>query len=93
VRPVPSHLCDNARHRPPPAGLDPNIAPDCPTQILKPLQERGETRLSLRIPRVQIHEHADPPHPGGVLLCSRRQGPRPRATEECDEVASVMLVE
>src|SRR5262249_46347166 len=43
-------------------------------ELLQPLQECRETRLSLRIARGQIHEYADAPHPL-ALLCARRERP------------------
>src|SRR5262249_4350379 len=58
-----------------PAGLDPHITSDRPAELLQPLQECRETRLSLRIARGQIHEYADAPHP---LALPRSRSDRPR---------------
>src|SRR5262249_30595078 len=70
-----------------PANLAMQVAPFAPSQLLHPLQERREPRLSSLIIRRVVHEHADPPHPGGVLLCSRRQRPRHcRAANKRDEL-------
>src|SRR5262249_11908807 len=69
-----------------PANLAMQVAPFAPSQLLHLLQERREPRLSSLIIRRVVHEHADPPHPGGVLLCSRCQRPRHRAAESCDEL-------
>jgi len=47
---------------------------------------RRETRLSFRVVRGEIHEHADAAHTL-ALLRARRQRPRRRATEQRDELA------
>jgi hypothetical protein len=54
-----------------------------------PLQESRETRLSFRIVRYQIHEHADSPLTLARLLRSRRERPRRRAAKQRDELAAL----
>src|SRR5262249_160899 len=58
-----------------------------PTQLMQQLYEHRETGLlGCRFGRT--HEHADPPHPLG-LLCARRERPRcRRAAEKRDELAA-----
>src|SRR5262249_46897958 len=71
---------------PGPANVDLRVAADCPTRLLQPLQEGGKPRLSLRIVRREVHEHADASHPAGRLLRVRRQRPCGyTAAEKCDE--------
>ena len=45
-----------------PAIVDPHVAAVGPAQLLQPLLESREARLSFRIVRGEVHEHADPPH-------------------------------
>ena len=59
----------------------------CPTRLLQPLQEGGKPRLSLRIVRREVHEHADASHPAGRLLRARHKRPRDRRADQRDEVA------
>ena len=68
-----------------PTNVHPQIAAIGPTQLRKPLRERGEPGLSLRIVFVARHQHADPPHAVG-LLRARRQRPRRRAPKPRDEL-------
>jgi hypothetical protein len=68
-----------------PAVIDPNISPDGPAQLLQPLHEGREAGLCLRLASTGMHEHADAPHPVG-LLRARRQRPSHRATEQSDEL-------
>ena len=70
-----------------PAGVDPHVAAVGPAQLLQPLQERRDAGLCFRIVRGRVHEHADAPHPLGLL---RARGERPRgrrAAEQRDELA------
>src|SRR5262249_33712009 len=69
-----------------PAIVDLHIPADCPAQLLQPLMESREARLSFRIIGGEIHEHADAPHPL-ALLRIRRERPRGRAAEQRDELA------
>jgi hypothetical protein len=69
--------------------IDLNIAADDPAELLKSLPERRGAELSLRIALRVKHQHADPPHPLGLL---RERGQRPcdrRATKQRDEIASL----
>jgi hypothetical protein len=50
-----------------PAGVDPHVAADAPARLLQPLQERPEPVLKYRIVRGCGQEHADAPHPLGLL--------------------------
>ncbi len=56
-----------------PTIIDPNVATVHPTQLLKPLNKCCEIELRFRIVFVPPHQHADPPHPLGLLrMCSKR---------------------
>src|SRR5262249_11857362 len=59
---------------------------DSPAQLLQPLMESCEARLSFSIIGDGIHEHADPAHLR--LLRARRERPRRRAAEQRYELAS-----
>jgi len=48
-------------------------------------------QLSLRIVLRLKHQHADPPHPLG-LLCARCERPRSRTAEQRDELAPFQLI-
>ena len=64
-----------------PAGVDPHVAAVGPAQLLQPLQECRDAGLPFRIVRGTWHEHADAPHPLG-LLRARRKRPRRRCAAE-----------
>ena len=64
-----------------PAGVDPHVAADGPAQLRQPLQERPDPGLKFRIVRGCGQEHADAPHPLG-LLRARRERPRPPRRRE-----------
>jgi hypothetical protein len=49
-----------------PAIVDPHVVADSPAQLLQPLMESREARLSFRIIGGDIHEHADAPHTLGL---------------------------
>src|ERR1700738_2345611 len=66
-----SHAIDLAIR---PAIRDPSVAAR-PPERLKPLPERGDLRLSLRVALSRTHQHADAPRLLG-LLCARRERPR-----------------
>src|SRR5262245_12497514 len=72
-----------------PSIVDPHVVADSPAQLLQPLMESCEARLSFSIIRGGIHEHADPAHLR--LLRARRERPRSRAAEERDELAALDL--
>jgi hypothetical protein len=67
-----------------PPQLNPHVAAIGPTQAPKRLSERGNGTLSQGIVFIARHEHADAPHSVG-LLRPRRERPRRRAPEPCDE--------
>ena len=58
-----------------PSIVDPHVVADSPAQLLQPLMESCEARLSFSIIGDGIHEHADAPH-ALALLRARRQRPR-----------------
>ena len=62
-----------------------------PTKLAQALPERCNADARVRV-ALDAHEHADPSHALG-LLRARRERPRRRAAEECDEVAPVQLIE
>src|SRR5262249_35929597 len=71
-----------------PARFDAHVAAIGPTRCLQCLQKCREARLSFRIGRREVHEHADPPY-ALTLLRARRERPRDRrAAEQRDELAS-----
>src|SRR5262249_44349795 len=70
-----------------PAGVDPDIAALCPSELFKSLMQRRDAGLPYRIVRGEWHEHADASH-SLILLRARRQRPRHRRTaEQRDELA------
>src|SRR5262249_59334659 len=74
-----------------PADVDPHVAAVGPAQLLQPLQERCVAGLPFRIVLDQVREHADAPHPVG-LLCTCREWPRrSRAAEKRDALAALHL--
>jgi hypothetical protein len=54
---------------------------------LEALQQRCDIGLSLRITLGVSHEHADAPHPHGLLRPRRERPCSRRSAEQCDEVA------
>src|SRR5262249_3660315 len=70
-----------------PTIVDLDIASFNPAQALEASQQRCDIRLSLRIPLGVPHEHADAPHPLGLMRPRRERPCRHRAAEQCDEVA------
>ena len=63
------------------------LRPIGPAQLLQPLQERRDAGLRFRIVRGCGHEHADAPHPLGLLRARRERPRRRRAAEQRDELA------
>jgi hypothetical protein len=59
----------------PPPNIELHVTASRPTQVRKSLRQPGEHGLSLRIAFVPIYEHANPPHPVG-LLRTRRMWPQ-----------------
>ena len=70
-----------------PAGVDPHVAADGPARLRQLLQERPHPGLKFRIVRGCGQEHADAPHPVG-LLCTRRERPDGRGTCQRNKLAS-----
>ena len=70
-----------------PAGVDPHVAADGPAQLRQRLQERPDAGLKFRIVRGCGQEHADAPHPLGLLRARRERPRRRRAAEQRDELA------
>jgi hypothetical protein len=64
-----------------PTSINPHIAADDPARFLQTLCEHRETSLTFRIVCDQRLEHADSPHPTG-LLRTRRERPRRNRTPE-----------
>ena len=67
--------------------LDARVAAVGPAELLQRLYERGVAGLAFRIVRGRVHEHADAPHPVGLL---RATGERPccSAAEKANEITS-----
>src|SRR5262249_22836998 len=70
-----------------PTIVDPDIASSDPAQVWEALQQRCDIALSWRIPLGVSHEHADAPHPLGLLRPPRERPCSRRTAEQCDEVA------
>jgi hypothetical protein len=68
--------------------IPPYVATDRPARLLQALRERSQASLSFPIVRRVWQEHADAPHPPGLLRACRER-PRRRAAEQRDEVAAV----
>jgi hypothetical protein len=56
-----------------PTKVHPHVAVIVPTQVRKRLSERRVAMLPLRIVFVELHEHADAPHPLGLLRAGRER--------------------
>src|SRR5215469_103503 len=54
-----------------PAVIDPHVAADGPSQFSQALCERRDAAGCFGIVRSQVHEHADSPHPLGLLRARR----------------------
>src|SRR5215468_5472645 len=67
-----------------PSIVDLHVVADSPAQLLQPLMESCEARLSFSIIGDGIHEHPDPAHLR--LLRTRRKRPRSRTADERDEI-------
>jgi hypothetical protein len=55
-----------------PSIVDPHVVADSPAQLLQPLMESCEARLSFSIIGESIHEHADPAHLRLLRACRER---------------------
>src|SRR5262249_56603961 len=75
-----------------PSIVDPHVVADSPAQLLQPLMESCEARLSFSIIGDGIHEHADPPHPLWLLRACRERPRSRRATEQGDEIAASCML-
>src|SRR6516162_3691211 len=71
-----------------PVIVRPDVACFRPTQVLQRLAERRNARLYLRIALGKAHQHADPPHPVGLLRARRERPSGYCATEKRDELAT-----
>src|SRR5439155_24781668 len=69
--------------------VDADIAALRPSKPFEPLPERREARLAFRIVLGEGQQHADAPHPIGLLRPRRPRPRRRRAAEEGDELASL----
>src|SRR5262249_5457575 len=69
-----------------PSGLALHIDAEGRARLLTTLQNSSIARLSERIVRTRVHEHADAPHPLR-LLRPRHERPRGRAAEQRNELA------
>src|SRR5262249_54122797 len=63
--------------------VDPQIATVHPAQFTQLIDKRCELRLGFRI----THQHADPPHPLGLLRARRERPGCRRAAEQRDELS------
>src|SRR2546430_17529788 len=69
-----------------PTIVDLKIVAFRPAKLLKPLPESSHPQLSFGITFAGRHQHAEAPD--AVTLRARRQGPRRRAAEQRDELAT-----
>src|SRR5262249_6418412 len=74
-----------------PAGIDLHIVAVSPARLLQPLDKGHDARLSFRIVRGQIHQHANATHPLALLRPRRERPGCRRAAEQCDELAALQL--
>ena len=64
-----------------------------PAEMLKPLAERAEPSLRIRIALWNRHQDADPARPIGLLRVRRKRPHGHRAAEQLDELPSLQLIE
>jgi hypothetical protein len=57
----------------PPTNLEAQVAAVAPARLLQPIDERHQAGLSFPIIRGQVHQHADAPHPLGLLRARRER--------------------
>ena len=69
ARPVLPRICDCARHRRRPSGVDPHVAAIGPAQLLQALAGTPPDGPALPDRPRHAHEHADAPHP--LACCAR----------------------
>src|SRR5262249_21614867 len=77
-----ARVCNVACWRP--TILDANVTAACPAQLLESALEHCSGDLPFRIVFGKRHQHADPPHPVG-LLCLRRERPRRCCAADCGQ--------
>src|SRR5262245_39642180 len=65
-----------------------DVAAFLPAEAFKPLPKCCEPLLPYGAASRAMHQHADAPHPLG-LLCVRRERPRSSAAEQRDELAAL----
>src|SRR5262249_2943309 len=70
-----------------PAHVDTRSTTVDPAQFLQLVQERRDSGSAFRVAGCGTHEHSDAPRPL-ALLRARREGPRRRAAEQRDELAT-----
>ena len=70
-----------------PANVDPDVAALRPPELLESLPERRDAGLCFRVALGKRHQHADPPHPLGLLRARGERPRRRRAAEQRDELA------
>jgi hypothetical protein len=71
-----------------PATINSKVAALHPSQFLQRLMERVHHRLRFRIALGKIRQHANPPHPLGLLPARRERPGDRRAAEQRDELAA-----
>ena len=69
--------------------IKPNVTAIGPAKVLEALLEGREAGLHFRIIFAKGNQHADPPHPLGLLRPRRERPGRRRAAEKRDEFASL----
>src|SRR5262249_47843096 len=70
-----------------PTSINPHFIARRPAELLKRLLECSNTSLPFRLGIGIAHQHADPPHPFG-LLSARSERPSSRQTNSADEIAA-----
>ena len=70
-----------------PAGLDPQVAANCPARLLQPLHEGRDAGLRFRLIGRRVHQHANATHSLGLLRARRERPSGCRAADERDELA------
>src|SRR5262249_51971634 len=70
-----------------PAGVDPHVAANAPTQTLQLLQKRSDEGLKSCVIRAGGGEHAHAPHALALLRANGKRPPGRRAAKKRDEFA------
>jgi hypothetical protein len=71
-----------------PANIDARVTPVGPAQFLQRLHEGNDASLAISIIRGRVHQHADAPHPLGLLPARRKRPSGGSAAEQRDERAA-----